>query len=565
MTSMMNAVSILTALWCWTVTNADAFEEIGDGQYMMSTDTMTWDEGKALCESQFGTTLATITGDSDAEIFLALAIEREKIWIGLREDADGQWGWESGHSCDGDCEDLKYWATNNPNGSGKCGWVGWKKNSILSLLDDTPCRGRKKIACDTVQSPRRVLAASGACMHGKKFTKGYTFPAPYAGKVIGIELSNPVGGFTTNKNRWKPSTFPYWGQAQTNYWLHFSLIQEKEEGNEVMYPTATTEGMKALRTWDCPLGGCSVKVWRMDHSTHAYVTDSEFMRLMDADNPYDVSVDDVFSLQVNEGCCEDPTINNLGTNNLGTTCADVHFVYESIEGPYEGDSDLVLSIPLTEDTECSGDGCLEECEGGCDTDDQCEGDLVCWQRSSKRQNYPPGCSGHHPHRKGDSTGYCYDPDRRIEAIQGEDPANLRECEGDCDSDKHCLGNLKCYTRVVDDPLPPGCKGSSDQGYDYCYDNQNLVDNARQISESENAAASYSVHAQDAGESVDDFAAMTLGAAMGVAMVAVVVAVIVVMRRRKRMDHGKGQEVAMSEVVTAPKVEAAQSMDGVDTI
>jgi len=81
----------------------------------------------------------------------------------------------------------------------------------------------------------------------------------------------------------------------------------------------------------------------------------------------------------------------------------------------------------------------------------------------------------------------------------------------------------------------------------------------------NAAAAHSMHSEDVSRSVDDFAVITLGAAAGVAMVAVVVAVIMVMRTRKKgLDNGKEQEVAMSEVVTAPK-EAAQSMDGVDTM
>jgi len=79
----------------------------------------------------------------------------------------------------------------------------------------------------------------------------------------------------------------------------------------------------------------------------------------------------------------------------------------------------------------------------------------------------------------------------------------------------------------------------------------------------NAAASYSMHSEDANESVDDFVAIALGAAVGMAMVGVVVAVIVVMRRRKGME--KEEEVAMSEVVTAPKVQPTESMDGVEAM
>merc|ERR1712173_295097 len=89
-------------------------------------------------------------------------------------------------------------------------------------------------------------------------------------------------------------------------------------------------------------------------------------------------------------------------------------------------------------------------------------------------------------------------------------------------------------------------------------------NAREISvHAATAAATHSVHSEDANESVDDFVAIALGAAVGMAMVGVVVAVIGGMRRRKGME--KEEEVAMSEVVTAPKVQPTESMDGVEAM
>eukprot|EP00943_MAST-04B_sp_MAST-4B-sp1_P002039 g2039.t1 len=51
---------------------------------------------------------------------------------------------------------------------------------------------------------------------------------------------------------------------------------------------------------------------------------------------------------------------------------------------------------------------------------------------------------------------------------------LRKCEGDCDSDAQCEGNLKCFEREIGETgfaVPPGCiaGGSGDvPGYDYCY-------------------------------------------------------------------------------------------------
>jgi len=569
--------------------NADGYEVIGNGRYLMSTDTMTWDEGKAFCSAQFGTTLATITNDADAQIFLDLAQNGEDIWIGLRK-VDGQWSWESGQSCDGDCSTLAYWADGNPNGNGECCWVGWKTNSVDQLLDDVGCRKQIKIACDpvlrtpspttpspttpspTTPSPTTpsptpsttVLAASGVCMYSTKFTKGYSFTAPYAGKVIGVELSNPIGGTTCNEDEYDKK---YWGGCVSDR-MRFSLIREDaNEGNEVMYPTPTTEGLSLYDDWDCPVGGCSVNTWTISGFSY----DSEFLSLKDTEHPHEVSVDDVFSLQISEGCCDYTT-----SDNEGTTCADVHFVYESIDGEYHGDSDLVLSRPVVDhgnlnnkNTPCSGDDCLGECEGECDRDDHCQHGLVCWHRTGWDSNVPPGCSGsaHDEHHD-----YCYDPNRRIPVEDKgrdqpfEDCGCLLECDGDCDSDADCHGNLVCWHRDGwDDLVPPGCRGDvHGRLYDYCYDPNNHDSNAREISVSSgNVAATYSVHSEDAGESVDDFVVIALGAAVGMAMVGVVVAVIVVMRRRKGTKREK--EVTMSEVVTAPKVQPTESMDGVEAI
>ena len=48
---------------------------------------------------------------------------------------------------------------------------------------------------------------------------------------------------------------------------------------------------------------------------------------------------------------------------------------------------------------------------------------------------------------------------------------MDECEGDCDSDSDCAGDLLCFQRS-DSTKVPGCKSGGDDdvsGYDYCYD------------------------------------------------------------------------------------------------
>jgi len=53
---------------------------------------------------------------------------------------------------------------------------------------------------------------------------------------------------------------------------------------------------------------------------------------------------------------------------------------------------------------------------------------------------------------------------------------LQACEGDCDSDDDCAGDLKCFKRKSA-PLVPGCSGTPRLNIDYCYD---IVQFAAQI-------------------------------------------------------------------------------------
>eukprot|EP00980_Cylindrotheca_fusiformis_P012304 scaffold3014_cov116-Cylindrotheca_fusiformis.AAC.6 len=109
---------------------------------------------------------------------------------------------------------------------------------------------------------------------------------------------------------------------------------------------------------------------------------------------------------------------------------------------------------------------LGRCAGDCDSDDDCEGDLVCFQRDHYES--VPGCSG--GSSDGTRTDYC------VEKGSGNSPKKplrfeypLGKCKGDCDSDSDCLGDLKCFHR---DPYQsvPGCAGGSSDGSrtDFCY-------------------------------------------------------------------------------------------------
>ena len=53
---------------------------------------------------------------------------------------------------------------------------------------------------------------------------------------------------------------------------------------------------------------------------------------------------------------------------------------------------------------------------------------------------------------------------------------LEECEGDCDDDSDCEGDLVCFHNVDgSSDVAPGCQGTATANWDYCYDKL-LTDN-----------------------------------------------------------------------------------------
>merc|ERR1719229_1874065 len=121
---------------------------------------------------------------------------------------------------------------------------------------------------------------------------------------------------------------------------------------------------------------------------------------------------------------------------------------------------------------------LGECEGDCNTDNECDAGLKCWTRDSEDWSLPPGCIG-----TSDNTGldYCYDPNDNKETknLGGNPSQILKECEGDCDKDTDCLGNMICWHRGSwSSNLPPGCKGNAfAPSHDFCYDGSKSPSNS----------------------------------------------------------------------------------------
>eukprot|EP00581_Thalassiosira_minuscula_P028023 CAMPEP_0183753568 /NCGR_PEP_ID=MMETSP0739-20130205/3024_1 /TAXON_ID=385413 /ORGANISM="Thalassiosira miniscula, Strain CCMP1093" /LENGTH=623 /DNA_ID=CAMNT_0025990075 /DNA_START=110 /DNA_END=1981 /DNA_ORIENTATION=- len=113
---------------------------------------------------------------------------------------------------------------------------------------------------------------------------------------------------------------------------------------------------------------------------------------------------------------------------------------------------------------------LDRCEGDCDSDKDCQGELVCFSRGGDTANNATvfGCTGE------DDSGddFCVvRPSETYLAYVGMDgypeykfPLGL--CEGHCRKHGNCGDGLKCFRRRYFDPVP-GCDGAGTRGKNYC--------------------------------------------------------------------------------------------------
>ena len=110
------------------------------------------------------------------------------------------------------------------------------------------------------------------------------------------------------------------------------------------------------------------------------------------------------------------------------------------------------------------------CHGDCDEDEDCAGDMVCGQ-SDQPGFEIPGCSREPGDTIDDYTDYCFYPTRNY--VQSDNVNYVGECgpdskfglcghcEGDCDEDDDCDGDLVCFQREHRYDPVPGCFNLSD--------------------------------------------------------------------------------------------------------
>jgi hypothetical protein len=123
-----------------------------------------------------------------------------------------------------------------------------------------------------------------------------------------------------------------------------------------------------------------------------------------------------------------------------------------------------------------------QCQGNCNDDSECAGGLECFRRNMATTKSVPGCHG----IADNGTDYCYDPDdlplsQRVPILQDKGfnwmPAEefpLGLCEGDCDADSDCEGELVCFQRYGNRPVP-SCRGNATFDTDYCIRPEDDID------------------------------------------------------------------------------------------
>jgi hypothetical protein len=107
------------------------------------------------------------------------------------------------------------------------------------------------------------------------------------------------------------------------------------------------------------------------------------------------------------------------------------------------------------------------CEGDCDNDEMCAGEMVCFQRENANEPVRYCKGGIEDNSR---TGYCTYPiaNVTIPSSETEDVPLLGFCKGDCDTDADCAQGLKCFQRNGNEDVPFCAGGKEDKNRtDYC--------------------------------------------------------------------------------------------------
>ena len=176
--------------------------------------------------------------------------------------------------------------------------------------------------------------------------------------------------------------------------------------------------------------------------------------------------------------CVEPLVAKavIVTNTPAPVSVTSNNVIASDSGNNSGTGAFKLSLPG-----CSVNTPCGLCEGDCDNDDECGGHLVCRQKSGPGS--VDGCAGYDK----SNSDFCVEPpvavagnngdtnnksaiivgkefSLRLVGCTADKPCGL--CEGDCDSDADCGGDLVCAFKSGPGFIE-GCSGFDNSSKDFC--------------------------------------------------------------------------------------------------
>lgn len=143
----------------------------------------------------------------------------------------------------------------------------------------------------------------------------------------------------------------------------------------------------------------------------------------------------------------------------------------STSNPYSASN---LSTLRARKNTCTSSRPCDICEGGCQMDSDCKDTMLCFHRSNQTQKVP-GCFGKGIGGITGGENYCYDPNSPV--IKGAIDAALSApgcskekpcgvCQGDCDNDDECAGDLVCHQKAGPASVP-GCLDFDKSSANFC--------------------------------------------------------------------------------------------------
>ena len=153
-----------------------------------------------------------------------------------------------------------------------------------------------------------IEAGTNVCYDSLNYQTGSTFSPPFDGTIVGMRLEHVSGQVSCGG----VPALSNWG-CYANYGSFVNVINEGTATR--VYPTSTTDGITNVQTFGCICDYHFYQITGYDENSPSYP-------IKDIINPVEVSVNDVFSLQYSEGCCQ-----LAHTDNVGSACANVYLYY----------------------------------------------------------------------------------------------------------------------------------------------------------------------------------------------------------------------------------------------